>query len=364
MITFPIHVRKTLVVAILLLLTQGLTACSSISYYAQAVGGHWEVMRRSQPIEEILAKPDTPDSLRHYLSEALQIRAFAHRALQLPDNRSYTYYADLQRPSVLWSVFATPTLSLMPKQWCVPLLGCMSYRGYFSQQDAQQVAAELRGQDYDVYVANITAYSTIGWFNDPVLNTMLGSSLTELASVIFHELAHQQLYIAGDTAFNESFAVAVEELGVTRWLLQRGVAQELQQYQVAKKRQAEFRQLILSSRDELQQIYQRNVSRAELQQLKAQAFEQLRQKYATLKQDRWQNYRGYDRWFEQDLNNAKLLSVVTYHDLVPAFHALFKQQHEDFEKFYQSVAQIAQLPIDQRHQRLRALKSIEIPKKK
>ncbi len=339
--------------------TQGLTACSHISYYAQAVGGHWEVMRRSQPIETILTQPETPESLRHYLGEALKIRAFAHTALKLPDNRSYTYYADLQRSSVLWSIFATPTLSFTPKQWCAPFLGCMSYRGYFSQQDAQQLATELRAQDYDVYVANISAYSTVGWFNDPVLNTMLDSSLTELAAVIFHELAHQQLYIAGDTAFNESFAVAVEELGVTRWLLQRGKPEELQQYQVAKQRQDEFKRLILSSRDQLQQIYQRPVPRAELLQLKTQAFEQLKQNYAALKKDRWQGYRGYDRWFEKDLNNAKLLSVVTYHDLVPAFHALFQQQDQDFEKFYQAVAQIAQLPIEQRHQKLQVLKSTQ-----
>ena len=317
-------------------------------------------MRRSQPIETILTQPETPEPLRHYLSEALQIRAFAHTALKLPDNRSYTYYADLQRSSVLWSIFATPTLSFTPKQWCVPFLGCMNYRGYFSKQDAQQLATELRDQDYDVYVANISAYSTVGWFNDPVLNTMLDSSLTELAAVIFHELAHQQLYIAGDTVFNESFAVAVEELGVTRWLLQRGKPEELQQYQVAKQRQDEFKQLILNSRDQLQQIYQRPASRAELLQLKTQAFEQLRQNYAALKQDRWQGYRGYDRWFEKDLNNAKLLSVVTYHDLVPAFHTLFQQQDQDFEKFYQSVAQIAQLPIEQRHQKLRSLKLTQL----
>ena len=337
-------------------LTQGLTACSHISYYTQAVSGHWDVMRRSQPIEEILAQPETSDSLRHYLGEALKIRSFAHTALKLPDNRSYTYYADLQRSSVLWSIFATPTLSFTPKQWCVPFLGCMNYRGYFSQQDAQQVATELRTQDYDVYVANISAYSTVGWFNDPVLNTMLDSSLTELAAVIFHELAHQQLYIASDTVFNESFAVAVEELGVKRWLLQRGQPEELQQYQVAKQRHGEFKQLILNSRDQLQQIYQRPASHAELLQLKTQAFEQLKQNYAALKKHRWQGYSGYDRWFEKDLNNAKLLSVVTYHDLVPAFHALFQQQDEDFEKFYQSVAQIAQLPIAQRHQKLQALK--------
>lgn len=331
-----------------------MTACSHLSYYAQAIGGQWEVYRRSQPIAEILAKPDTSESLRRYLTGALQVRAFAHEVLQLPDNPSYTYYADLQRPAVLWSVFATPTFSLAPKQWCVPFLGCMSYRGYFSKQDAQQLAETLHTQDYDVYVANITAYSTIGWFNDPVFNTMLGASLTELASVIFHELAHQQLYIAGDTAFNESFAVAVEELGVTRWLREHGTPEEMQEYQAIKQRHDEFTQMVLSSRDALQQIYQSSSDRAKLQQLKTQAFDQLRQKYTELKQH-WHGYTGYDRWFSQDLNNAKLLSVVTYQHFVPAFHVLFKQQDDDFHKFYQEVARIAQLPIAQRHLQLQAL---------
>lgn len=347
--------RNSLLVVFALLFMPGLTACSHISYYAQAIGGQWEVYRRSQPIAEILEKPDTSDELRRYLTAALTMRAFAHSELHLPDNRSYTYYADLQRPAVLWSVFAAPQFSLVPKQWCVPFLGCMNYRGYFAQSDAQHLAKTLRAQDYDVYVANITAYSTIGWFNDPVFNTMLGASLTELASVIFHELAHQQLYIAGDTIFNESFAVAVEELGVTRWLLTHGTPETLQEYQAIKQRHDEFTQLMLKSRDALQQIYQGTTDPAELQQLKTQAFEQLRQNYAVLKQQ-WHGYSGYDRWVAQDLNNAKLLSVVTYHHFVPAFHTLFKQQGKDFTKFYQAVAQIAQLPIAQRHQQLQALK--------
>lgn len=336
-----------------LFLLQGLTACSQISYYSQAIGGQWEIYRRAQPIDKILATPETPDSLRHALSEVVKMRAFAHAELKLPNNQSYTNYVDLQRNAVVWSVFATPQFSLEPKQWCVPVLGCMTYRGYFAKPDAQDLANALKSEDYDVYVAGVTAYSTLGWFSDPILSTMLQASLTDLAETMFHELAHQQLYIAGDTVFNESFAVTVEELGVARWLQKYGTAEELEQYQQAKQRREQFIQLVLNSRNELQHLYQTQHDLAKLAQLKTQTFEKLRHNYAQLKQG-WRGYSGYDHWFATDLNNAKLSSVVTYQHFVPAFHALFKQQNEDFEKFYQAVAELSQLPITQRHQQLQA----------
>ncbi len=334
-------------------LTQGLTGCSQISYYSQAIGGQWEIYRRAQPIDKILAAQETSTSLRHALSEAVKMRAFAHTELKLPNNRSYTNYVDLQRNAVVWSVFATPQFSLQPKQWCVPFLGCMAYRGYFARSDAQNLADALKAENYDVYVAGVTAYSTLGWFSDPILNTMLQASLSDLAGTMFHELAHQQLYLAGDTVFNESFAVAVEELGVARWLQKYGTTEELKQYQHAKQRHEQFIQLVLTIRNELQQIYQAHIDPQELAQLKQRTFEKLRHNYANLKQT-WQGYSGYDRWFAADLNNAKLSSVVTYQHFVPAFHALFQQQHQDFEQFYQAVAEISQLPITERHQKLQA----------
>lgn len=336
-----------------LFLTQGLTACSYISYYSQAIGGQWDIYRRAQPIEQVLAAPETAASLRHALSEAMKMRAFAHNELKLPDNHSYTDYVDLERNAVVWSVFATPQFSLEPKQWCVPLLGCMAYRGYFSKQNAQNLADELRSENYDVYVAGVTAYSTLGWFSDPILNTMLQASLSDLAGTMFHELAHQQLYIANDTVFNESFAVTVEELGVVRWLQKYGTAEELQQYQQAKQRHAQFIQLVLKTRNELQLGYQNQRDSEPVALFKQQTFDKLRQNYAQLKQN-WGGYAGYDRWFATDLNNAKLSSVVTYQHFVPAFHALFQQQQQDFEKFYQAVAEISQLPIIERHQKLQA----------
>jgi len=333
-----------------LLTLLSLNGCSSIAYYSQAIGGQWEIYRRSRAIDSVLADPATPTALKQKLTDILKMRAFASKVLHLPDNRSYTYYADIKRPYVVWSVFAAPAFSLKPKLWCFPIIGCVSYRGYFSEAAAMALAKDLRTQGYDVYVAGIAAYSTLGWFSDPVLNTMLAWNKSSMAGLIFHELAHQKIYIKNDTAFNEGFATTVEYVGVERWLAQYGTQKYLVDYQQSRQRQVEFVNLVLAIRKDLQEIYQQKPS----PKAKTAAFQKLRAEYAILKK-RWGGYAGYDAWFANDLNNAKLLSVVTYQDYVPAFRALLEQLDGDLVAFYEKVAQLGELPVEERRDQLAML---------
>jgi predicted aminopeptidase len=339
MVSPKIILKRSLLILCLL----SLNACSHIAYYSQAIGGQWEIFRRSQPIENVLIDPATSAPLKEQLTAILKIRTFASEQLSLPDNRSYTHYADLQRPFVVWSVFATPQFSFTPKQWCFLIVGCVSYRGYFSEAPAQALAETLRAQSYDVYVAGIPAYSSLGWFTDPVLNTMLAWPSHQIAGIIFHELAHQKMYIQDDTAFNEAFAMTVEEVGIERWLAQNGTDEDLATYQQSQKRHQAFTDLVLTTRNHLQQRYQENGAPDKLQAAKTAAFEKLLAQYAELKKQ-WGGYAGYDNWFAKDLNNAKLLSVVTYHDYVPAFQGLLAEVDQDLQAFYKRVAKIGELP--------------------
>lgn len=333
---------------------RGLTGCSHLAYYGQAVAGQWDIFRRSQPITTVIANPATTERLKQQLSDVLEMRAFATRQLRLPDNRSYTYYADLERPYAVWTVVAAPRFSLTPKQWCFLFLGCISYRGYFSQENAQILAAQLRAQDHDVYVAGVVAYSTLGWFTDPVLNTLLTWSRPHIAGIIFHELAHQRLYIPDDTTFNESFAVTVERVGTEQWLAQYGTAAEIATDQEARRRETELIELVLATRQHLQALYQSALPRAELQLAKEAAFNDLRRQYTQLR-TRWGNYAGYDKWFNEDLNNAKLASIATYQTLVPAFRALLSQHNGDWLAFYKAAADLGKLSKEQRYAYLEEL---------
>ena len=317
------------------------------SYYSQAIGGQLEIYRRSQPIDTILDNPNTPPSLKQQLTDILKIRAFASDVLSLPNNPSYTYYADLKRPYVVWSVFASPTFSFKPYQWCFPILGCVSYRGYFSENAAQTLANELRQQGYDVYVASIPAYSTLGWFNDPVLNTMLFWHKHQIAGLIFHELAHQKIYIPDDTAFNEAFARTIENVGVERWLAQHSTPADILKYQESQQRQNEFIKIVLTARNHLQEIYQQ-MPPTEMLAAKMAVFDNLRT-------DIKEHVKGYENWLTKDLNNAKLLSVATYQDYVPAFKALLKQVNGGLKIFYKEVAALGKLGREKRHAILNSL---------
>ncbi|HOW75066.1 MAG TPA: aminopeptidase [Candidatus Competibacteraceae bacterium] len=331
-----------------------LSGCTDLAYYRQAAAGQWALWQASQPVADIIADSATPAALRQRLETAQAIRAFASAELALPDNGSYQHYADLQRPWVVKNVFAAPELSLEPRQWCFLMVGCLSYRGYFDPEAAQEWAEASRAGGDDVYIADISAYSTLGWFDDPLLNTFIHWPDGRLAELLFHELAHQRLYVANDTAFNEAYATAVGRLGAERWLEQRGLAREQAEYVVDVQRREQFLQLTTEAREQLATLYTSSRSAAEKRTDKQRILAELRERYQALKQH-WDGYAGYDRWFAQDLNNAKLAGVSTYHRQVPAFLALFAREGRDFAAFHRAAEALGRLPPDEREGRLREL---------
>ena len=331
----------------------GLVGCANLPYYAQAVNGHLEVMHRSRSINTIIADPGTDQTLRHSLNRVVLLREFASRELKLPDNQSYTSYADLNRPYVVWNVFASPELSLTLKKWCFIQAGCVSYRGFFSQASAERYAEALRNEGYDVYVGGIRAYSTLGWFSDPVLNTFLGYSEMELARLIFHELAHQVVFVPDDSVFNESFATAVEREGIRRWFESRGMPSEQAVVTARQEREAIFTRLVLRHRKQLEALFASDLSDPDKRAAKAHIFAELRKEFAQLKIAR-PEFSSYDRWFAQPLNNALLATVSVYTHWLPAFQVLLTQQNNDMDNFFTVVKEISKLPQDERAAALRA----------
>lgn len=324
--------------------------CGQLGYYAQAAHGQWAVLADARPLDAWLGDPAVDPKLKARLAVARELRRFAVRELALPDNGSYTHYADIQRPYVLWNVVAAPELSLKPRQWCFPVAGCVSYRGYYSQAAAEEMAAGLRAQGEDVQVSGVPAYSTLGWFDDPFLSTFIHLSDAELARLLFHELAHQVVYVAGDTQFNESFSTAVEEAGVERWLAARGDAQARERHAQATHRRAGFLALLQKHRAALDGNYKGAGDDAAKRARKAAIFAALREEYQTLKAS-WGGYAGYDRWFDARLGNAHLAAVAAYHDLVPGFKALLEQE-KGFAPFFAAVRCLAQLERGERRRRL------------
>ncbi len=328
--------------------------CSTLSYYGQAINGHLEVMRLAEPIPARIADPATPPELRAKLERVVAIREFASRELALPDNGSYRAYADIGRPFVIWNVFAAPELSVEPRQSCFPVAGCVAYRGYYRQGAADGYGAELRKDGYDVHVYGVPAYSTLGWFDDPVLNTFVRYPDAELARLVFHELAHQVVYVKGDTMFNESFAVAVEEEGVRRWLERNGTPAERDAYAAARQRRGDFVRLVLRYREQLEKLYREPLPDDAKRAGKRQRFAEMDAEYRALKA-RWGGFSGYDRWFDGGVNNAKLASVATYEELVPAFRALLARENGDVPRFYAAVKALAKLDKPERDRELAAL---------
>ena len=331
-----------------------LSGCAELAYYRQAAAGQLELLHARRPVAEVLADPATAPELRRRLETAQALRAFASGELGLPENGSYRGYADLRRPHAVKSVFAAPELSLEPRRWCYLAVGCMSYRGYFDAAAAQDLAAELRAAGEDVYVADIPAYSTLGWFDDPLLNTFMAWPVGRLAELMFHELSHQRLYVSGDTAFNEAFATTVGRLGAEQWLKRQGTAREREDYVADARRREDFLRLTATARERLAVLYDSSRPDAGKRAAKQRILTELRDGYQQLKQ-RWGGYAGYDRWFAQDLNNAKLAGNSTYYRWVPAFLALYEQEGQNFVAFYRAVEAIGRLPPSARSARLEAL---------
>lgn len=332
-----------------------LSGCASVGYYWQSVSGHLQLLSAARPVDDWLGDAQTPDALKTRLVLSQRIRNFAVTALQLPDNASYRRYADLQRKSVVWNVVAAPEFSLTLKTWCFPVTGCVGYRGYFSEADALAEAEQLRQQGLEAGVYGVPAYSTLGWLNwaggDPLLSTFVAYPEGELARLIFHELAHQVLYVRDDTAFNESFATAVERLGSRRWLDRQASDEARRAYAEFDGRRQQFRALALATRRELEQIYKENKTPAqETQALVASkliAIQRFREAYARLRAG-WGGYAGYDPWVAR-ANNAMFGALAAYDDLVPGFEALFEREGRDWQRFYVAVKRLTRLPQDERH---------------
>ncbi len=335
--------KKLLLLCLWLSLTLSLTGCAQMGYYAQAVQGQVSLLSRAKPIQQWLADPAVADDLKSRLRRTQQIRTFAAHELGLPDNGSYKNYADLKRKYVMWNVVATPELSMTPKQWCFPVAGCVDYRGYYSREAADAFADGLRRQGYDVRVSGVPAYSTLGWFNDPVLSTFIEYPEAEVARMVFHELAHQVAYAPGDSQFNESFATAVEEIGVARWLDAHGSDRVRDDYRIYRQRKEDFLGLLDAYRRQLETNYARAVSDDAMRARKAELMDALRQDYATIKAERWSGYAGYDRWFDGPVTNAHFVLIATYHELVPAFQGLHAG-HADVRQFYREVQRLARMP--------------------
>jgi len=327
-----------------------LAGCAQFKYYFQAAQGQYALWSDARSIDDWLGDPATDAKLKARLEKARLIRRFAVKELGLPDNASYKNYAPLKRQYVLWNVVATPELSLRPVQWCFPIAGCVSYRGYYDKADAEAYADELRKERNDVQVGGVPAYSTLGWFSDPLLSTFINYSDAELARMVFHELAHQVVYVQGDSKFNEAFATAVEEAGVQRWLDLYGNEAMREAYARYSVRRQDFLALLVKHRQILADNYASKATVKRKREEKARIFAALRDEYQVLKAN-WGGYNGYDRFFAEPLNNAHLASVATYNDLLPGFRALLAKE-KDFSRFYAAVRNMSNLPSVERHDRL------------
>jgi predicted aminopeptidase len=345
----------------------GVTGCADIHYVLQSVSGHLQVMQAASPMSQLLDDAHTSPRLKAQLLLAQRMRSFAVSALALPDNESYHRYADLGRRAVVWNVVAAPELSLKLKTWCFPVAGCVGYRGYFEEAQARAMAVELQAQGQEVSVYGVPAYSTLGWMNwaggDPLLNTFIHYPEDELARMIFHELAHQVLYVPDDTVFNESFATAVANLGVARWLTAQGSQAAWRGFAAHSSQRAQFRALIVATRRTLSGIYEGKESSAldhqEQMAMKKRAMQEFRAQYLQLRVS-WgaAPFPGWDAWVV-GANNAAFGAQAAYDELVPQFEALFEREGRDWSRFYDAVRRLAQLPKDDRHKALKETRGME-----
>ena len=329
-----------------------LCACSSVRYYAQAVHGQAELVLRRQPVRKLLHDPATDPKLAARLSLALAARSFASRHLDLPDNRSYTTYVNLHRPYVVWNVFATPRYSVEAVRHCFPVAGCVAYRGWFSEAAAEADAAHLRAAGDDVWVGGVPAYSTLGWFADPILSSMLRWNDDELASTIFHELAHQLIYAKGDTAFNESFATFVQTEGLREWRASRGLPPDDGRAQAM---DDGFTKRVLDLRDRLKKLYASGEDAEAMEAGKQREIAVFRQRYAQWRDADWPGNHAYDAWVAKPINNARLLPFGLYDQWTPAFAVLFHESGGRWPAFYARVRALAQEPKAKRDAQMQAL---------
>ena len=349
--SMSVQPKKILVVFWGLFLSAALTGCQTIQYYSQAIGGQQRILQSRQPISKITADPNSSEILRQRLTFIMDVRAFAEEDLQLPVADNYLTYVDLKRDYVAWNVVATPEFSMVPKTWCYPFVGCAAYRGYFAEADAYKYSESLKNDGYDVHVGGVTAYSTLGWFDDPVLSTFIRRSKASSAALLFHELAHQVLYVPDDTTFNESFATFVEQEGLRRWQKSSINSEIYREYLNNYRRQQQFVKLVLEYRQKLELLYETDLAPNRKRIEKASILADLRNKFNHLK-TKQTGLAAYDDWMNRPLNNAKISGVVAYHDFVPAFSKILAEKNGDLAQFYEACRQLAQKKKDERHRLL------------
>ena len=348
-------VNYTLYRFLCLLLTVFISGCADISYYMQSVDGHLSIIHKTQKIDDLLEDANTSPELKKRLELVTQIRLYAIEQMHLPESDSYTIYADLGRKYVLRNLFAAQELSIKPKQWCYPVVGCAGYRGYFNIQQLERFADNLKQQGYDIYISNVPAYSTLGWFDDPVLNTFINWPDYLLAGLIFHELSHQHVYVDGDTQFNESFAVTVQQAGVTSWLKSLGKEDQVTRFQAYLSNRQQVINLIIQTREELKQAYAENIETSEKRLIKQRIMSGLKTKYQQMSSE-FEVADGFSRWFAADINNAQLASISTYYADVPVFKKFLDDADNDFEVFLKRIKNIAELPEKKRNRCMQYLR--------
>jgi predicted aminopeptidase len=332
--------------ALLLLALGGLSGC----YPMQALRGQAQVLARSEPISQVLNDAGTPEQVQQRLRTVEAAREFAESELRLVAGDSYRDYADLGRAYAVWNVVAVPELSLAPRRWCFPVAGCVSYLGYFREERAIAAAHRLARRGYDVTVGGVAAYSTLGQFADPVLNTMMRWSEARLVGTLFHELAHQRLYVAGDSAFNEAFANVVEEQGLRLWFESRGDSAGLREFETRSEREADFAGLVRETSERLAELYASGLTVEQKRIEKQREFGRLKFRYGQLRR-KWGGYGGYDEWFARSLNNAHLAAVGTYQDCVPGLRRELAAAGS-LTRFYVRAEELAAVPLAERRSRV------------
>jgi predicted aminopeptidase len=343
----PARIRAVIKAARLALVGAALAAisgCTSTMYLLQAADGEWHVIHARKPIVQVIDDPRTPEPLIRELAEVREARNFASRVLGLPDNDSYRTYVEIDRPYVVWNVVAAPALSVQPKEWCFPIAGCVAYRGYFNEKRARAFASGLKHRGYDVVIEGVPAYSTLGKLPDPVMSTMMPYGSDELAAMIFHELAHQLLYVPSDSRFDEAFAVTVEDAGLKRWLEYKGQAARIQELARQRADDRQFVTLLRRTRGRLAQLYASNAPRAAKLRRKRRILAELAAEIRALERHLGVRSPLYDRWIAAGLNNAELASVGTYYDCVPGFERLLRQEDGDLPRFYAAARRLAREP--------------------
>lgn len=350
-ISFSLPFKRLIIAHMILIWVVLGSGCASLAYYSQAISGHMKLWSKSRPVEQVIDDAETPPEVRRKLKLVQDVRAFARDELGITVGDAYESYVSTGRRYVVWNLFAAPEFSLQMKTFCYPIAGCVNYRGFYQQDDARQAAAAFRRDGYDVYVGGVAAYSTLGWFADPVLDTFLYRNDTRLAALIFHELAHRLVYVGSDTTFNESYATTFERQALKQWLARQGESGSFEAYLVTEDRRQQVIALILRTRTRLSTLYSTDLDADEKRRRKAEIIAAMKQDYEAMR-SAWDGDAGFASWMASDVNNAAIGAVGAYNGMVPAFNAILVQNDHQLSAFVEACRRLAELDKTERDRRL------------